>query len=83
VTYKAIRDEYITVFDASLTHPMVSGTYGIVPPNEKPTQPFFRGETICRTVSKGAVFASGNAMPNVMPLKPIHPEKHKEVVESQ
>jgi hypothetical protein len=62
------------VFDALLTQPRVSGTYGIVPPNEKPTQPFFRGDTICRTVSNGAVFVTGNAMPNVTPFVPVHPE---------
>jgi hypothetical protein len=52
----------------------VSGTYGIVPPHEKPTQPFFLGEIICKTVSNGAIFASGNAIPKVMPLVPVQPE---------
>lgn len=59
---------------ALLIHPRVSGTYGIVPPHENPTQPFFLGETICKTVSNGADFVSGNAIPKVMPLVPVHPE---------
>jgi hypothetical protein len=53
---------------------MVNGTYGIVPPQEKPTQPFFLGETICRTVSNGAIFVSGSAMPKVIPFELVHPE---------
>lgn len=57
-----------------LTHPIVNGTYGIVPPQENPTQPFFLGEIICNTVSNGAVFVSGNAIPNVTPAELVHPE---------
>jgi hypothetical protein len=62
------------VLDAVFIHPTVSGTYGIVPPQLNPTHPFLIGETICKTVSKGAVFDSGKARPNVMPLVPVHPE---------
>lgn len=72
--YNAIRDEYIEVLEALLTHPIVSGTYGIVPPHENPTQPFFLDETICKTVSNGATFVSGSAMPKVTPLAPVQPE---------
>jgi hypothetical protein len=72
--YKAIREEYIEVFEALFTHPIVSGTYGIVPPQENPTQPFFLGETICKTVSNGATFVSGSAIPKVTPLVPVQPE---------
>jgi hypothetical protein len=73
-TYKAILEEYIVVLDSLLTQPTVKGTYGMVPPQENPTQPFFLGEIICKTVSNGAVLVSGNAMPNVMSLVPVHPE---------
>jgi hypothetical protein len=73
-THNAILDEYIAVFDALLTQPTVSGTYGIVPPHEKPTQPFFLGEIICKTASNGATFVSGNAIPKVIPFVPVHPE---------
>jgi hypothetical protein len=72
-TYKAILDEYIEVLEALFTHPRVSGTYGIVPPHEKPTQPFLLGEIICKTVSNGAAFASGSAIPKVIPLVPNQP----------
>jgi hypothetical protein len=73
-TYNAILDEYIAVFEALLTQPTVSGTYGIVPPHEKPTHPFFLGEIICKTVSNGETFVCGSATPNVMPFVPVHPE---------
>jgi hypothetical protein len=64
----------MVVFAESLTQPTVSGTYGIVPPQENPTQPFFFGETICNTVSYGAGFDSGRAIPKVTPLVPVQPE---------
>jgi hypothetical protein len=64
----------MVVLEAVLTHPTVSGTYGMVPPQENPTQPFFLVEIICKTVSNGAVLVSGSAIPKVMPLVPIQPE---------
>jgi hypothetical protein len=73
-THKAILEEYIVVLDALLTQPTVKGTYGMVPPQENPTHPFFLGDTICKTVSNGAALVLGSAMPNVMPLAPVHPE---------
>jgi hypothetical protein len=73
-THKAILEEYIVVLDALLTQPTVKGTYGMVPPQENPTHPFFLGDIICKTVSNGAALVLGSAMPNVMPLAPIHPE---------
>lgn len=73
LTHKAMRDEVIVVLAAVFTQPIVKGTYGIVPPHEKPSQPVFRGAIICRMVSKGAVLASGNATPKVMLLVPVHP----------
>lgn len=73
-TYKAILEEKMVVFAAVFTHPIVRGTYGIVPPHAKPTQPFAMGETICKTVSKGAAVTLGRATPMVTPLPPVHPE---------
>jgi hypothetical protein len=73
-TYNAILEEYMTVFEALFTQPSVSGTYGIVPPQENPTHPFLMGETICSTVSKGATLVSGRATPKVTPLPPVQLE---------
>jgi len=63
----------MVVFATALTQPIVRGTYGIVPPHAKPTQPFAMGETICSTVSNGAAVTSGRATPIVTPLPPVHP----------
>lgn len=63
--------------EALLTQPIVSGTYGIVPPHEKPIQPFATGEMIWRTVSKFEAVVLGRATPMITPaalfFSPVHP----------